>query len=91
MLYMTLSYFQQYSLGLLKEIIYLEEMQSIIYLTISHSLAFLNWAHFFLNFNRIFLFWYNQACISLFRKKDDALNQSFIFHTFLLLIHSFLM
>ena len=42
MLYMTLSYFQQYSLGLLKEIIYLEEMQSIIYLTISHSLAFLN-------------------------------------------------
>ena len=26
MLYMTLSYFQQYSLGFLKEIIYLEEM-----------------------------------------------------------------
>ena len=51
----------------------------------------LNETHFFLYLHGIFPFWYNQSCISLFHKKDDALNQSFIFHTFLLLIHSFVL
>ena len=37
---------------------------------ITFFLMFLNWTHFFLYYlHGIFLFWYDQACISLFRKK----------------------
>ena len=37
---------------------------------ITFLLVFLNWTYFFLYYlHGIFLFWYDQACISLFRKK----------------------